>query len=171
MIIKEANKENLLSVAKVQVSSNRSTYMGIMPEEYLNNMSFEEKAREWKEKLFNEESTQFMYVVENDDKNIVGFAVGSLVRTNDFFEREIFSIYILKEFQRKGIGKLLIKAMVTNFIKNNVASMILWTLEDNPSRLFYEHLGGKIVDTRLIDRGGKKLKQVAYAWEDITCIF
>lgn len=171
MIIRQANKEDLLSVGKVQVSSNRSTYMGIMPEDYLNNMSYENKASEWKEKLFSEKSTQFMYVAENDNKNIVAFAAGSLVRTNDLFEREIYSIYILKEFQHKGIGTLLIKAMVTNFIENNVSSMILWTLQDNPSRLFYEHLGGKIVDTRLIDRGGKELQQIAYAWEDITRIF
>ena len=72
----------------------------------------------------------------------VGFVSGSLVRTNDLFEGEIFSIYILKEFQRKGIGKLLIKAMVSNFIESNVSSMILWTLQDNPSRFFYKHLGG-----------------------------
>jgi ribosomal protein S18 acetylase RimI-like enzyme len=171
MIIRQANEEDLLSVGKVQVSSNRSTYMGIMPEDYLNNMSYENKASEWKEKLFSEKSTQFMYVAENDDKNIVGFVAGSLIRTNDLFEREIYSIYILKEFQHKGIGKLLIKAIVTNFIENNVSSMILWTLQDNPSRLFYEHLGGKIVDTRLIDRGGKELQQIAYAWEDMTHIF
>lgn len=171
MIIRQANKEDLLSVGKVQVISNRSTYMGIMPEDYLNNMSYENKASEWKEKLFSEKSTQFMCVAENDHKNIVGFAAGSLARTNDLFEREIYSIYILKEFQRKGIGKLIIKEMVTNFIENNVRSMILWTLQDNPSRLFYEHLGGKIVDTRFIDRGGKELQQIAYAWEDITRIF
>ncbi len=171
MILREANKDDLLSIGKVQVDSNRSTYVGIMPEDYLNNLSYESKASEWDEKLFNEKSTQFMYVAENDDSNIVGFASGSLVRTNDLFEREIYSIYILKEFQRKGIGRLLIKAIIKKFIESNVSSMILWTLQDNPSRLFYEHLGGKIVDKRIIDRGGKELQQIAYAWENITCIF
>lgn len=170
MIIRQANKGDLLSIGKVQVDSNRSTYVGIMPEDYLNNLSYESKASEWEEKLFSEKSTQFMYVAEDDDSNIVGFASGSLVKTNDLFEREIYSIYILKEFQRKGIGRLLIKAIIKKFIESNVSSMILWTLQDNPSRLFYEHLGGKIVDKRIIDRGGKELQQIAYAWENITCI-
>jgi hypothetical protein len=49
--------------------------------------------------------------------------------------------------------------------------MILWTLQANPSWLFYEHLGGKVVDKRIIDRGGKSLQQIAYAWEDITRMF
>lgn len=171
MIIREATKNDLISIGKVQVKSNCSTYLGIMPEDYLNNLSYESKSSEWEERLFNEKSTQFMYVAENDDSNIVGFASGSLVRTNDLFEREIYSIYILKEFQRKGIGKLLIEASIRKFMESNVSSMILWTLQDNPSRLFYKRLGGKIVDKRLIDRGGKELRQIAYAWEDISRIF
>lgn len=170
MIIRQANKSDLLSIGKVQVDSNRSTYVGIMPEDYLNNLSYESKASEWEEKLFSEKSTQFMYVAEDDYSNIVGFASGSLVKTNDLFEREIYSIYILKKFQRKGIGRLLIKAIIKKFIESNVSSMILWTLQDNPSRLFYGHLGGKIVAKRIIDRGGKELQQIAYAWENITCI-
>lgn len=117
MILREANKEDLLSIGKVQVDSNRSTYVGIMPEDYLNNLSYKSKASEWDEKLFNDKSTQFMYVAEADDGNIIGFASGSLVRTNDLFEREIYSIYILKEFQRKGTGMLLIKAIITKYIE------------------------------------------------------
>lgn len=66
-----------------------------MPEDYLSNLSYESKACEWEEKLFSNKSTQFMYVAENDDSNIVGFVSGSLFRINDLFEREIYSIYIL----------------------------------------------------------------------------
>ena len=171
MIIREANERDLLSIGKVQVESNRSTYVGIMPEDYLNNLSYESKASEWKEKLFSDKSTQFMYVAENYDSNIVGFSSGSLFRTNDLFEREIYSIYILKEFQHKGIGRLLVDVMINKYIENSVSSVVLWTLQDNPSRLFYEKLGGKIVDKRLIDRGGKELQQIAYAWEDLRSIF
>jgi len=170
MIIREANKEDSFSIAKVQVDTNRSTYKGIMTEDYLNNLSYESKAKDWEKKLFNEDSNEFMYVAEIDNTKIIGFASASLFRTNDSFEREIYSIYILKEFQRKGIGKLLIEAIVEKFIESNVRTMIIWTLQENPSRLFYEHLGGKIVDRRIIQRGGKELQQIAYGWEDITYI-
>ena len=170
MIIREANRQDLCSIAKVQVDSNRSTYIGIMPEDYLNRLSYESKANEWDERLFNKKSTKFMYVAETGNANIVGFVSASLVRNNDIYERELCSIYILKEFQRKGIGQLLIKAIIAKYTKNNVSSMILWTLKDNPSRLFYEHLGGRIVDKRIIHRGVKELQQIAYAWEDITSI-
>ena len=170
MIIREANRKDLFSIAKVQVDSNRSTYKGIIPEEYLNSLSYESKEKYWDERLFSENSKEFMYVAEASDAGIVGFASASLVRTHDLFERELYKIYILKEFQRKGIGKLLIKAVIRKFAEDNVKSVILWTLKDNPSRLFYEHLGGKIAGKRTIQRGGKDLLQIAYGWEDVTCL-
>lgn len=170
MIIREANRQDLFSIAKVQVDSNRTTYRDIMPEHYLEGLSYESKASEWNKRLFDTKKTEFMYIAETDDRNIVGFASASLDKTNDIYEREIYSIYILQEFQRIGIGKLLFKSIIERYIENNVRSLILWTLHDNPSRFFYEHLGGRIVDKRIIDRGGKELEQVAYAWDDITSI-
>ena len=110
-----------------------------------------------------------MFVAE-DTSNIVGFAAGSLFWTDHIFEKEVTSIYLLQEFQHKGIGKLLINAMVRRFVENDARSMILWTLQENSSRLFYEHLGGKIVGKRIINRGGKELLQIAYAWEDLNCL-
>lgn len=142
-----------------------------MPEDYLNSLSYESKANEWDKRLFDKKSKEFMYVAETDSADIVGFVSASLVRSNDIYERELCSIYILREFQRKGVGQLLIKAIIANYTENNVSSMILWTLKDNPSRIFYEHLGGRIVDKRIIHRRGKELQQIAYAWEDITSIF
>ncbi len=171
MTIREANKQDLFSIARVQVDSNRSSYKGIMPEHYLEGLTYESKAIEWDKRLFDNKATELMFVAETDNKNIVGFAAISLVETNNAYERELYSIYILKEFQRIGIGKLLFKAIIERYIKNNVKSMMLWTLQDNPSRAFYEQLGGNIVDKRIINRGGKELQQIAYAWEDITLIF
>ncbi|MCB2340186.1 hypothetical protein [Clostridium estertheticum] len=94
MILREATRHDLLSIAKVQVHSNRSTYVGIMPEDYLGNLSYESKANEWDEKLFKGTVTQFMYAVEAGDGNIVAFASASLIKTNDLFEGEVNSIYI-----------------------------------------------------------------------------
>ncbi len=168
MIIREVKREDLPSIAMVQIASNRSTYIGIMPDDYLNSLSQESKAKEWDERLFGMDSTEFMYVAEDTASSIVGFIAASRNRTHDFYEREISSIYILEEFQRKGLGRLLIKAVLTKFAEDNVRSMILWTLKDNPSRLFYEHLGGKAFDRRVILRGGKEMEQLAYIWEDIT---
>jgi len=170
MIIREANMKDLQSIAKVHVDSSRTTYRGTIPDDYLDNLSYESKSKYWQESLFSDNRSQFMYIAETDDKNLVGFASAGLARTNDYYERELYKIYILKEFQRKGTGKLLMKAIVRKLLDEDIKSMILWALEDNPSRLFYDNLGGKIVDKRFIQRGEKEFIQVAYVWEDITSI-
>jgi GNAT superfamily N-acetyltransferase len=70
----------------------------------------------------------------------------------------MYAIYILKEYQRKGIGKQLIQGL----IKESMSSFLVWVLADNPSRRFYEKLGGKKIGTESITIGGVDLDEVAY---------
>lgn len=49
--------------------------------------------------------------------------------------------------------------------------MLVLVLKDNPSRHFYETLGGKMIDTVEIQIAGKKLAELVYGWEDIRNIF
>ena len=96
------------------------------------------------------------------------FSAANIEKTNDLFERELNTIYLLKEFQRKGIGELLFKKVVSEFRKHDIKSMMLWTLKENPARYFYEYLGGEVFDSKMIDRGGKQLVSIAYGWKDLT---
>lgn len=139
--IRKADQSDLYSIAVVQVDSNRSTYAGIMPDDYLNNLSYEDKADSWKSRLFGNGSSEIMYVAECSENGIVGFTAASTIKTDDFYERELSAIYILNEFQGRGIGKSLIEAVVSDYISENVKSMILWTLEENPARQFYQRIG------------------------------
>jgi hypothetical protein len=49
-------------------------------------------------------------------------------------------------------------------------SMLVFVLQENSSRLFYEALGGKKIDTVEAEIGGKKLSELVYGWEDISDI-
>jgi hypothetical protein len=44
--------------------------------------------------------------------------------------------------------------------------MLVWVLADNPSRRFYEALGGAPVRTQHIEFGGTLLEEIAYGWRD-----
>lgn len=46
--------------------------------------------------------------------------------------------------------------------------MLIWVIKENPACQFYKALGGKEIDTREIEIGGKKLTEIAYGWNDIT---
>ena len=45
--------------------------------------------------------------------------------------------------------------------------MLVWVLAENPSRQFYEALGGQELGQQEITVGGATLVEVAYGWKDI----
>jgi hypothetical protein len=49
--------------------------------------------------------------------------------------------------------------------------MLVLVLEDNTSRLFYEALGARKIDSIEIEIAGIRLSELVYGWEDIDAIF
>ncbi len=54
MSIRSAEISDCFNIAKVQIASNRTTYRGIMSDTYLDGLSYEGKAQEWKSRIQNE---------------------------------------------------------------------------------------------------------------------
>jgi hypothetical protein len=46
--------------------------------------------------------------------------------------------------------------------------MAVWVLALNPSRKFYEALGGQSIGEQEIERGGRPLVEIAYGWSDLS---
>ena len=75
------------------------------------------------------------------DGNILGYIAGHLTTRYDK-DVEIQSFYILKEYQRKGLGKTLLSLFI-NWLKDNGAnSLCVGIWPDNPYKAFYlKHCG------------------------------
>ncbi|WP_157075956.1 GNAT family N-acetyltransferase, partial [Neobacillus fumarioli] len=78
-------------------------------------------------------------------------------------DSELYAIYMLKKYQRKRIGKQLMKSVVEH-LSLHYNSMLVWVLAENESLHFYEALGGKSVRTSKITIGNKELDEIAYGW-------
>lgn len=93
-------------------------------------------------------------------------------RTENYsdYKGECYAVYILQNYQRKGVGHLLMKTLKQNLEKADIGSMMVWVLAENQSRKFYEKLGGKIVDRKQIVIGGTELTELAYGWADIKLL-
>jgi GNAT superfamily N-acetyltransferase len=168
VVIRKANIEDAQGIAKVSVSSWKSSYKGIIPDSFLSSLNYEAKTKRWKN-IINEES--IVYVAEDESGNIVGFINGGLERTGDYiYKGELYAIYLYKENQGNGIGYRLVESLVTELIKIDVKSMLVWVLEENEYRRFYEKIGGSLVDSKQISVGGNELTEVAYGWSDISKI-
>ena len=47
-------------------------------------------------------------------------------------------------------------------------SALVWVIKANPSRFFYQRMGGKFVLTRRIRVGGELVDAIAYGWPDLA---
>ncbi|TGB05287.1 GNAT family N-acetyltransferase [Halobacillus salinus] len=146
--VRSARTEDATGVAKVQVDSWKSTYTGIVPETYLEKMTYESRQPKWESLIAN----QLVFVAEKEDGEIIGFANGGRKRTSEYpdFAGEIYAIYILKSHQSQGVGRHLMKALVERMTTEGMNSLIVSVLKDNPYRPFYEKLGFVPLDTKEI---------------------
>lgn len=165
MNIRKARPSDANGVARVQVDAWQTTYKGIVPDDYLSAMTYTNREQKWKEII----TSQSVFVAETEADGVVGFSNGGKERTGKYKEYtgELYALYVLKEYQRKGIGKLLLRAVIDYLINNNLFSMTVAVLEENPSRQFYESFGAKRIDTIEIEILGKRLNESIYGWEDI----
>jgi ribosomal protein S18 acetylase RimI-like enzyme len=169
MQIREATVTDAAAIARVHVDSWRTTYKGIMPADFLAGLSYERREAFWRDVLSTHGSKNFVYVAEDDGGNVVGFANCGPESTGDLTYRgELYAIYILAEHQRRGIGRLLAAAVAGRLVREGFQSMLVWVAAENPSRLFYEAMGGQRVRQRNIAIGGMELAEVAYGWRDIS---
>ena len=67
-----------------------------------------------------------------------------------------------------GVGKTLFNAAIADLLSLHFGSMMLWALEDNPNRGFYQHLGGHKTRSRGLDIGGNPMSEVAYVWPELS---
>jgi GNAT superfamily N-acetyltransferase len=170
--IREANLADSGSIAKVQIEAWQATYKHLMPADFLLNLSYEQRKNRWTDILTNSSIENFTYVVEDENKKIVGFASGGRERTgDDIYQGELYAIYLLSDYQGQGLGKCLISQIATKLSQASINSMLVWVLAQNPSYQFYERLGGVYLREKLEEFGGVTLVEVAYGWADIKSTF
>lgn len=164
MKIREVKWTDAEGIARVHVDSWKTTYKGIIPDEFLNQLSYEKRTALWVKNI--ESPDNYILIAEDDNSKIVGFAVAGRRESNQVKNGgDVTAIYILDEFQGKGIGKKLIQELFVHFKENGYQKIFVEVLEDNHSRYFYEKMGAKFCETTTIMIHGKELNLSIYAWE------
>jgi GNAT superfamily N-acetyltransferase len=167
--IREAEPSDARGIAHVHVDSWRTTYRGIVPDNILARLSYDQREQYWHSALTTPtETLQWIHVAADEAGQVVGFACGGTERENDpNYKGELYTIYLLAEHQKQGIGRALTCAIAQNLLDAGMNSMLVWVLEQNPSRAFYESLGGQYVREKPITIGDATLSEIAYGWRDL----
>lgn len=163
--LKKAAEADAYDIAKVQVDSWRTTYKGIVSDDYLSNLSYKKREEVWELAVI--QNTAFL--LESDDGEIVGFAIGGPERSEEYvgYDGELYAIYLYEHAQGKGGGSMLFDAVVEDLLERGFENMIIAVLEDNPACEFYERMGGVAIAKEEISIGGSQHTELVYGWENI----
>ena len=168
MLIRRARIDDAAAIARVHVESWRTTYAGMLPQRMLLKLSSaEHEARWWRHVLGRFRRRHFVYVLEDEAAGVVGFASGGAARDRELaYDGEVYALYLLDQYHGGGFGKALFVALSARLVKECGPSLVVWVLGSNPSRFFYEALGGRQVARRTDRMGGVEVEEIAYGWAD-----
>jgi len=163
IIIREVRIEDLEAVSTIQVRSWQTAYRGVIDDKYLDNMDIESKI-EKRKKDFN----QYGFIVAELNSEVVGFCRFDYYNTpkEDDVDCELNALYVKPEMKRNGIGKKLMQYVINEFKSLKKRRMILWCLKENLSgRAFYEAMGGKSSENKIMEFGGKEYEVISYLYD------
>jgi GNAT superfamily N-acetyltransferase len=170
MRIRQAHPSDIKQIARVHVDTWRTTYKGIISDDYLESLSYEKREQNWRDVFSgNVDHNGRVFVAEDHKLGVIGFSDGGPIREkDDVYQGELYCMYILRDFQGKGIGTGLFQKVIEYLKDSEIENMLVWVLEDNPSTRFYENLGGKKVREKKYPIGGIEYKEIAYGWDNIA---
>src|ERR1700730_1563513 len=106
-MIRLADLDDAPGIAHVHVASWRTTYRGLLPDEFLESLSESGYEDRWRRNIA--EGTNTVHVVE-EDGGVVGFASGGRERAGESgYSGELYAIYMLDNAQRRGYGRELVR--------------------------------------------------------------
>lgn len=83
-------------------------------------------------------------------------------------DARVHALYVLPEHRRRGYGRALLHAAVTELWARGCGSLGLATAEDDPVRAWYDLLGGVLVADEIDVVDGRHVRRVVYRWEDAS---
>jgi len=172
--IRRATRSDATEIGRVYVETWQSTYAGILPDTMLAQMSDVRQSAWWARALGEPDEARGIFVADDSDMGVVGFGSCGPVRDLpdglDGTERrvgEVYTLYVEADFQNQGLGRRLLDAMFRQLRADGCDAVVLWMLANNPTRFFYEAMGGQSCGQRTDTMAGKVVDEVAYAWRDL----
>ena len=163
--IRAARPTDAGGIARIDVETWRTTYAGVLPQTYLVGLSHRRRAIGWTNVILKE--PRDVRVAVDPQGAVCGFGSCGASRGDRRFVGEVFTLYVAPDWQNQGIGRRLLVALFSRLVASGRHSAIIWVLRGNPSRFFYERLGGKEVSRKRLDVAGTTVEGTAYGWRDL----
>ena len=135
-----ATEDIAYQLAAVHIKSWQSAYKGIIPQDYLDSLSIEKKAKVYNFENDLNKSGCFFAAKLND--SVIGLMHLCNCRECDENAGEVSAIYILPEYCNMGYGSQLMKYATQFFKERKYSRIIVWVLAKNKNAInFYRKHG------------------------------
>ena len=163
---REATVDDAPSIARVEVKSKRASIPNVVSEI---EMDYDWSLNRWVGYLNKTSSPRFaeehrIVFLACDGERVVGYAACHHT-TKRGIEGELQSIYVLKEYQRQGIGTTLIMRVVKWLLANGKNSLLTGYYGKNPYVRFYQKLGADLSEGPAIWQNLRQLSD-AQGWTE-----
>jgi ribosomal protein S18 acetylase RimI-like enzyme len=175
--IRRARPTDAVAIGAVHVAAWRSAYPGILPDTFLSKLSVPRQAGHYDHAIRGGIGVHVAVASGADlplgaSPRIIGFATdgrarGAPIAGKKLGEGEIETLYVLDDWQDRGIGRGLMRAAAAHLAEAGCRSVYLWVLKENPSRWFYTRLGGRAVAEGTVQVAGRTVPQTAFAWDPL----
>ena len=171
-VLRPAHPSDAGAIARIYVAGWQDAYPGLLPDKLLLGMRRTEgRAERWARTIRYRARDERVMVAETDDGEVIGFASGGRARPRGFaYDSEVYTLYVDSDHQEGGVGRRLFSALAVDLASALGPSLIVWVLAGNPSRYFYEALGGRHVGRRAGSLGGAAIEELAFGWPDAAVL-
>ena len=197
--IRRARPSDAAAIGAVHVTTWRTAYAGVLPDDYLFNLSALRHAAGYEASIGDRRNGHAVFVAvakgedappgpsahqdgaahqegahqkgaDQEGGTVVGFVSGGRARRQGFGDGEVETLYLLDDYRDRGIGRRLMRAMAAHLAAVGCRSAMVWVLKDNPSRWFYQRLAGRLLAREVIRFAGQSMEQLAFAWDPIGAL-
>lgn len=151
MLIRRADPQDAMEVARVHVRSWQAAYRGLLPQSYLDQLRPEDRAARYDFANADPRAPQTLVAV--DGQAIVGFATFMPSRDADQPDfGELCALYVAPEQWGRGVGAALSAAAREALAKRGFRNALLWVMAGNErAERFYRRDGWTADDMQRTD--------------------
>lgn len=143
----EATIKDAHDISYIGAYSWKETYLELVPKVYLENKLNNYANKIEKQKKIIQDKNNTIYIAKVDDKT-VGFVSFGKSENEKYKEYGyVGALYLLKDYQKYGIGKHLFKIALESLKEQGYTKMMLECMSGNKTLDFYKKYLGEIIDT------------------------
>ncbi len=169
-LVRYAGADDADGIARVEIEAWRDAYATLLPQHYLvNALNLARCTEGWRRRLSRRRTGTIVIDTGGRFGKIVGYtSCGASQDRGLPFMGEIRELYLLPDYQGRGMGRRLCSTAAARLAADGHDSMCVEVLEGSPSRFFYEAMGGRLVARARHPLAGTVLPTLIYGWDDLT---